>query len=390
SYTAADSGGAELASVELWVKAPGVTEFELIATENSPGPSGSFPYTAEAGEGTYRFYTRARDSLGNYEPVPASADSNTVFDTTPPQTTIDSGPTGPTNDSTPTFTFSSSELSSFKCSIDASGFVPCASPFAAAPLGDGVHTFEVKATDAAENTDPTPASATFLVDTVAPTSQASSPEAGGSTTIPVSYAAADSGGAELASVELWVRPPGAFEYKLVATDSSPASPGSFSYTAVAGSGTYRFYTRALDRAGNHETAPPSPDAATVLEGISPTILPSITISPGSASPAAPTLAGPSSSNAPASVQSTFHLIRIASHPRRDFATVTLHVPGPGTLTLFGKKVKRVRVAALDAGSLRLAMRLKKQFEGALQRTKIKITYAPLAGNPVTLVLTVKL
>src|SRR5207237_2150573 len=44
-----------------------------------------------------------------------------------------------------------------------------------------------------------------------------------------------------------------------ATDSTPAASGhSFSYTA-AGEGTYSFYTRAYDKAGNAETAPVSPD-----------------------------------------------------------------------------------------------------------------------------------
>ena len=36
------------------------------------------------------------------------------------------------------------------------------------PLGDGSHTFSVKASDNAGNTDSTPASFTWLVDTVAP------------------------------------------------------------------------------------------------------------------------------------------------------------------------------------------------------------------------------
>ena len=35
-------------------------------------------------------------------------------------------------------------------------------------LADGAHTFEVRATDSAQNTDPTPASRAFTVDTSAP------------------------------------------------------------------------------------------------------------------------------------------------------------------------------------------------------------------------------
>jgi uncharacterized delta-60 repeat protein len=51
-------------------------------------------------------------------------------DTTPPETTVTSSPSGTINDSTPTFSFKSS---------------------------DGSHTFLVRATDGADNTDPTPA-----------------------------------------------------------------------------------------------------------------------------------------------------------------------------------------------------------------------------------------
>jgi hypothetical protein len=94
-------------------------------------------------------------------------------DADPPETTIASGPSGPTNDPTPTFGFSSDEPgSSFECRFDADSFAPCSGPgdshTASPPLADGAHTFEVRATDPADNTDPTPASRTFTVDTQPP------------------------------------------------------------------------------------------------------------------------------------------------------------------------------------------------------------------------------
>jgi hypothetical protein len=50
----------------------------------------------------------------------------------------------------------------------------------AAALPDGAHTLEVRATDEAENTDPTPASRSFTVDTEAPSpGPTPSPEGGG-------------------------------------------------------------------------------------------------------------------------------------------------------------------------------------------------------------------
>jgi hypothetical protein len=86
----------------------------------------------------------------------------------PPDTAI-AGPSGLTKDRTPTFTFSSNEAgSTFACRIDAAAFAPCSSPFTASPLGDGFHTFQVRATDVASNTDPIPASRSFKVDTRPP------------------------------------------------------------------------------------------------------------------------------------------------------------------------------------------------------------------------------
>ena len=89
-----------------------------------------------------------------------------VAESFPPQTTIDSGPTGTTNDPTPTFAFSSSEAgSSFQCRVDAGAFAACSSPHTTAQLADGSHTFQVRATDPAGNTDPTVDSRSFTVAT---------------------------------------------------------------------------------------------------------------------------------------------------------------------------------------------------------------------------------
>ena len=94
-------------------------------------------------------------------------------DTGPPRTTLGAGPSGVTNDRTPTFTFSSSEGgSSFECRFDSDLFAPCSGPGAShtatAELSDGPHVFEVRATDPAGNTDASPASGSFTVDTAPP------------------------------------------------------------------------------------------------------------------------------------------------------------------------------------------------------------------------------
>ena len=87
-------------------------------------------------------------------------------------TMIDTGPTGTTSDDTPSFGFSSSDAgASFECRVDADPFGACLGPgntHTTAALSNGPHTFEVRATDAASNTDPTPASRNITVDTTVP------------------------------------------------------------------------------------------------------------------------------------------------------------------------------------------------------------------------------
>ncbi len=114
-------------------------------------------------DGAHTFEVRATNPYGDVDPTPATA-SFTV-DTVAPDTTITSGPSGTTTDTTPTFAFSSSEEdSSFECKVDTAAFTPCTSPHTTAALSSGTHTFQVQATDAAGNTDASPASRTFSVD----------------------------------------------------------------------------------------------------------------------------------------------------------------------------------------------------------------------------------
>jgi len=87
-------------------------------------------------------------------------------DTTPPETTITAGPAeGSTiTQADVSFSFSSSEANStFSCQLDGSGFSPCTSPKTYDSLANGSHTFYVTATDAAGNTDATPARRTWTV-----------------------------------------------------------------------------------------------------------------------------------------------------------------------------------------------------------------------------------
>lgn len=121
--------------------------------------------TAALADGPHTFAVRAVDAALNVDPTPAT--HSWTVDTAAPQTTIDTMPTNPSSDPTGDFTFSSTEAGTFECSVDGGGFVGCSSPFATASLANGPHTFAVRATDAAGNTDLTPASFTWTVSAAA-------------------------------------------------------------------------------------------------------------------------------------------------------------------------------------------------------------------------------
>jgi len=111
-----------------------------------------------------------------------------LSDTTAPETTIDSYPAAATNLDSATFTFSSSEAgSTFECSIDSGTWAICTSPAIYMPLSEGSHTFEVRAIDTASNTDTTPATYTWTIDTTAPTLSIGSPSASLTKSGPITY-----------------------------------------------------------------------------------------------------------------------------------------------------------------------------------------------------------
>ena len=88
----------------------------------------------------------------------------------PPETTITTGPSALTSDARPAFAFASDDPAArFECGLDEGPHQPCTSPFQGEPLGDGAHTFTVRATDPYVGTpDSTPSTRAFLVDSAAP------------------------------------------------------------------------------------------------------------------------------------------------------------------------------------------------------------------------------
>jgi hypothetical protein len=154
--------------------------------------------------------------------------------------------------------FSSSEAgSTFECSLDGAAFESCTSPKDYPALADGSHTFEVRATDSANNTDPTPASRTWTVaaaPVVAPPAQSivfNDPlplDTTGAALIPIklAWSATDNGGSAIDRYELQQSTNGG-TYTSV---SLPSTTATVKYVKLAPGNAYQFRVRARDAAGN--------------------------------------------------------------------------------------------------------------------------------------------
>jgi hypothetical protein len=177
-----------------------------------------------------------------------------------PETTMTGGPPLSTNDTMPTFTFSSNAAgAAFTCRIDGSAPVTCESPFAVTrpvgPLADGGHTFSVAARAPWGETDPTPATERFVVDTFAPDTVITSGPGGSTSDNTPTF--------EFAGLET-VRVPGlaafapnlnAIGYVCSIDDALPVPCGSPYTTAKLAQGRHAFRVAAVDAARNVDPTP---------------------------------------------------------------------------------------------------------------------------------------
>jgi hypothetical protein len=205
------------------------------------GPS----YTAETplANGAHSISVLARSN--GHTPDTTPAERNFVVDTIKPNTVIGGGPVGLTSDNTPTFTFNSSEPTgaTFQCKVDGGAFAPCTSPRATPPLGDGVHTFYVRAIDRAHNMDDTPASRQFTVDATPPITTITGGPSGltSDTTPTFTFKSNESGSTFQCKVD----------------GGSFGACGSPRTTPALGDGSHTFSVRAIDHAGNVDASPAS-------------------------------------------------------------------------------------------------------------------------------------
>ena len=247
AYSGTVNGPALYLTGNTWSEAAITWDTRPARTSGSIGDKGSvvantwveYDVTAVvSGNGTYSFDLgatssdgvdfNAREATTNKPELVVTSSTAGGGDTTPPETTIVSGPSGTVNTATAQFTFSASESgSTFACRLDGSAYAACASPQNYTGLSDGAHTFELRATDAAGNTDPSPASRTWTVDTAAPTVTGVVPVEG-ATDVPVNttLSATFSESMDAASISTTT-------YRLVRTSDLAVVPALVSYDSTA-------------------------------------------------------------------------------------------------------------------------------------------------------------
>lgn len=144
-------------------------ECKLIPAESSFSACDTQPKTyASLANGDYEFAVRAIDNAGNVQLTPTTFSwtvDNSLLDETPPETAILSKPSDPSTSPVAAFTYSSNESgSTFQCKLDSGNFSGCpASGVSYSGLGEGPHSFQVRAIDPSHNVDPSPAGYSFQV-----------------------------------------------------------------------------------------------------------------------------------------------------------------------------------------------------------------------------------
>jgi hypothetical protein len=274
----ADPTNATFATFSFSANEPGST-FECRIDGGAYGACTSPKTYTGLSAGSHTFDVRATDPVGN---TGAPASDTWVVDLTAPDTSVTSGPSDPSGATSATFTFAGTEPgSTFQCQVDAGGFAPCTSPKTYTGLGAGTHTFHVRATDPAGNTDATPATHTWTIDLTAPTVSIDSgpPDPTNSTAAAFTFSANE---------------PSTFECQLDGgAYAACATPKTYIGLAA---GTHTFRVRAIDGVGNVG----SPATTTWVVDL---VSPSVTIDSGPASPSNSTSAAfVFSANEPASFE----------------------------------------------------------------------------------------
>lgn len=200
------------------------------------------PYTRTLNDGPHTFTVRAVDSQGNSDDTPAEHPWS--IDTAMPETILIEGPPALDNSVMVRFTFDSNERNvTFDCSLDSAPYIACVSDTEIGPIGDGAHSFAIRARDRAGNIDSAPAIHAWAVDTSTPDTQLLSGPSGASssTAASFSFVSADAGGGATFQCAL--------DGSTMAVCTSPHNLANLS------EGPHTFAVRVRDAVGNLDPTP---------------------------------------------------------------------------------------------------------------------------------------
>ncbi len=253
-----------------------VGDFTTVLTEVNPTlVLGVYPTTYTKFSGTlgamaaasgclaFRYFVTDGGPAGNNSDI-VSVDAVRLgeHDAPPPNTAI-AGPGAFVASTSVTLTLSEPTgqfIDGFECNRDGAGFLPCSASAAFTGFTQGTHTVQARAVYGTV-VDPTPASVTFFVDTVAPTTSLVQPTTPTSlTTVDLMFSAADPGvGSGIDRVQCR-------RDSTAAIDWAPCDTAStHRYTGLS-EGTHTFDVRAVDEAGNTDGTPATATVVIDLTG----------------------------------------------------------------------------------------------------------------------------
>ncbi len=217
----------------------------------------------DVGAGEHVLQVRAVDGGGNPDPTPATC----VFsvDDVAPDTFIEVHPGDPSTDNDATFGFGSDEAPvTYACVLDPESSPPAPEEYADCDpteffdgLGDGEHTLWVAATDAAGNTDESPATYTWTIDSRVPeTAITSEPHGEVHETSSVALTYEDPGDAEAST----------FECRLDGGDWEPCDGGAVTYDDLP-LGEHTFEVRTCNPATGECDPSPASETFTIVDFI---------------------------------------------------------------------------------------------------------------------------
>src|SRR5215213_1951604 len=177
----ASTGAGDSATVTVKLFATsntGGSPVETLTTARSADGSWATSASPALAEGSYVAQAEQAGAAGTATSAPRSF----RVDTTAPQTTVTQGPAATTSATSASFGFESDDSAAhFECRVDAGARTACDAPALYSSLAAGAHTFAVRATDAAGNVDPTPATRSWTIDLSLPAVTLTAPADGSAT-----------------------------------------------------------------------------------------------------------------------------------------------------------------------------------------------------------------